>query len=65
MIDEQRAAQWAEDAGVALTQHYGKKDEIAHLAVIVLTLLADRAERERFCSRLSPASTLLELAAHD
>ncbi|MGC2246112.1 MAG: hypothetical protein WA609_05885 [Terriglobales bacterium] len=71
MIDEQRAAQWNEDAGRALTQHYGKNnaygknDAIAHLAIIVLTLLADRAERERFCSRLSPASTPLELEAHD
>lgn len=65
MIDDQRAGQWAKDAGVALTQHYGKDDAIAHLAVIVLALLADRAERERFCSRIAPPATPLELVAYD
>lgn len=65
MIDEQRAARWAKDAGLALTQHYGKDERIAHFAIIVLALLADRAERERFCSRLSPISSVSELVADE
>jgi len=61
MIDEQRAAEWAKDAGRALTRFYGRDDATAHLAIIVLALLADRAERERYCRRLSPASTTLSV----
>ena len=63
MIDSCRAAQWARDASLALTQHYGKNEASAHLAVIVLTLLADRDERERYCSRLSPPANPLELVS--
>jgi hypothetical protein len=65
MIDNERAAQWANDAGVALTRFYGKNDATAHLAVIVLALLKDREERERFCSRIAPATDALELVACD
>jgi hypothetical protein len=63
MIDKERAAQWANDAGLALTRFYGKDDATAHLAVIVLALLADREERERYCLRLSPPANALELVA--
>jgi hypothetical protein len=63
MIDNQRAAQWAKDAGFALTQHYGKDNVTAHLAVVALALLADREERERYCSRISPPANTLELVA--
>ena len=52
MIDNERAAQWAIDADVALVRHYGKDNATAHLAVIVLALLADRKERERYCLRI-------------
>jgi hypothetical protein len=52
MIDNERAAQWATDAGVALVRHYGKDNATAHLAVIVLALLTDREERERYCLRI-------------
>jgi hypothetical protein len=65
MIDDQRAAQWANDACVALTQHYGKNERTAHLATVVLALLADRADRERFCNRLSPMSAALEWTADE
>jgi hypothetical protein len=65
MIDDQRAAQWAKDAGLALTQRYGKDEATAHLAIIVLALLADRAERESYCSRISPIANELELVACD
>lgn len=65
MIDDQRAAQWAKDAGLALTQHYGKDDAAAHLAIVVLALLADRADRERYCSRIFPRMNELELVAYN
>jgi hypothetical protein len=51
MIDEQRAAQWAKDAGVSLMRHYGKDDSVAHMAAIVLALLQDREEREKYLER--------------
>lgn len=51
MIDEKRALQWAKGARVALMQHYGKDDRAAHCPVIVLALLEDREERERFIER--------------
>lgn len=65
MIDDQRAAQWAKDAGLALTQHYGKDEAVAHLAIIVLALLADRADRERYCNRIFRRVNELELVAYD
>ena len=49
MIDNQRAELWDKDARAALTRHYGKNDATAHLAIVVLALLADREERERYC----------------
>jgi len=63
MIDNHRAAKWAKDAGIALTQLYDKDDTAAHLAVIVLALLADREERERYCLRIAPPVNALELVA--
>ena len=51
MVDEQRAEQWTRDARAALMQHYGKGDSAAHLAAIVLALLQDRQERERYIER--------------
>jgi hypothetical protein len=53
MIDSLRTEQWAKDARAALMQHYGKNDTAAHLGAIVVALLADREERECYCSRLS------------
>ena len=51
MIDEQRAKQWNKDASVALMQHYGKGDTVAHPAAVIVALLADRSERELFIER--------------
>lgn len=50
MIDQQRVDKWSKDAWITLTQHYGKNDTAAHLAAVVLVLLADREDRERFIS---------------
>ncbi|HET7104280.1 MAG TPA: hypothetical protein VFI20_09350 [Terracidiphilus sp.] len=63
MIDRNRATQWAKDAEVFLMQRYGKDEAGAHLATVVIALLADREERERYCSRISPPANALELVA--
>jgi hypothetical protein len=51
MIDERRAEKWASDAMRALMCHHGKNEEISNLASIVLALLRDREERERYVAR--------------
>jgi hypothetical protein len=48
MIDDERAAQWAKDEGTALTRNLDKNTETAHLASILLALLADREGREQY-----------------
>jgi hypothetical protein len=65
MIDSDRAAQWDRDARFMLMLRYGKDDAATHLATIVLALLADREEREQYCSRISPTANTLELVARD
>jgi hypothetical protein len=55
--------QWAKDAEVFLMQRYGKDEAGAHLAIVVIALLADREERELYCSRISPPANALELVA--
>jgi len=62
MIDNERAAQWNKDAKVLLTRSYGKDEALAHMAIVVLALLEDRDQWERYCSRLSPLANPLELA---
>ncbi len=54
MIDERRAEQWFKDATLALMHHHGGNGEIANLASIVVALLCDREERERYIVRSSP-----------
>jgi hypothetical protein len=44
----QREEQWGKDAMTALMRHYGGDSQAAHLAAIVLALLRDREERERY-----------------
>jgi hypothetical protein len=63
MIDNELAARWEKDAKIHLVKYYGKDEAGAHMAIVVLALLADRYERERYCSRLSPAANPLELVA--
>lgn len=48
MIDDDRVAQWTKYAGVALMRDLDKNNEIAHLASIILALLVDREDRERY-----------------
>jgi len=48
MIDNTQSPQWDKAARVALMRHLGKDDQIAHLASIVLALLGDREDRERW-----------------
>ena len=48
MIDEQRVRQWTKDAMNAMARHLDKNDQIAHIASIVLALLADREDREHW-----------------
>jgi hypothetical protein len=48
MIDAERIAQWAKDAGTALMRNLDKNAETAHLASIILALIADRQGRERY-----------------
>jgi hypothetical protein len=60
MIDNVQAAQWDRDARVALMRHLGKNEEAARDASIILALLADREERERYISRSVAPSTVLE-----
>lgn len=51
MIDNMQAAQWDADARIALMRNYGKNETTAHLASVVLALLQDREERERYIQR--------------
>jgi hypothetical protein len=51
VIDDQRAAQWAKDASTALMCNLHRNNEIARLASIILSLLADRKEREHYIGR--------------
>jgi hypothetical protein len=48
MIDDIKAARWAKDAAIALVRHLDKDEEISRLSSIILALLADREERERY-----------------
>jgi hypothetical protein len=52
MIDTERAARWATDAGIALMRNFDRNEEVVRLASIVLVLLADRQSRERFIERI-------------
>ena len=52
MIDNERLAQWAKQAQLALLRHYDKDSDAGHLAAVVLILIADRDERERYIERV-------------
>ena len=55
MIDDQLAAEWEIDARLALARSYRDLSSTsAHLAVMVLILLSDRQERERYIERSEP-----------
>jgi hypothetical protein len=62
MVDNARAAQWSKDAKILLARCYGQDEALAHMAIVVLALLEDRDQWERYCSRLSPLANPLELA---
>jgi hypothetical protein len=48
MIDEQRAAQWAKAARVAIVEHLDKNEEITRLASIALAALTDLEDLKRY-----------------
>jgi hypothetical protein len=48
MLDNAQAAQWDRDARIALMRHLGKNEEVARYASIILALLADREDCERY-----------------
>jgi hypothetical protein len=48
MIDDERVAQWAAEASVALMRNLDKHAESARMAAIVAALIADRRERESY-----------------
>lgn len=50
MVDEERVAQWTKDASIALLRSLDR-NQVARLTSIVLSLLADREQRERYIGR--------------
>ena len=60
MISEELAAQMDRKARIGLLRNLGKNEEAVHLAEMLLVLLEDRAERERYCNRLSRSRTSID-----
>jgi hypothetical protein len=53
MIEEERLAKWTKDAMAALWRNYGKNEETAHLAVVLLAVLLDLEDIKRYIEERS------------
>jgi hypothetical protein len=53
VVDDDRAAQWEQDARTLLARFYGTGTPVAHMAAVVLALLRDREDLLHYAERIA------------